>query len=114
MSCLCYFNAGNIHLSKLKLALSFLSILSENKKLFKNQEFRKATDAVMLNWKTNHISREKFVRIVKGNWIRNNPITVEDVRISHKIYGPSLSAINGRTRYKESPRIQETKFFQIP
>ena len=68
----------------------------------------------MLNQKTNQIAKDKFVRIVKDNWIQNNPITVGYVRISHKIYGPLLPAIKGTTRYKESPIIQETEIVQIP
>ena len=103
-----YFDAGNIHMSKLKLAFSFLNTVSENKKIFKNREVQKATDSVMLNRKTSHISKDKFVRTLKYNWIRNNPITVGYVRRSHKIYGPPLSAIKGRKRYKESPITQET------
>ena len=68
LPCLYYFNASNIHMSILKLALLFLNTVSENKKLFKNQEVQKATDAVMLNQKTNHNAKEMFVRIVKDNW----------------------------------------------
>ena len=34
--CLYYFDAGNIHMFKLKLAFSFLNTVFENKKLFKN------------------------------------------------------------------------------
>ena len=68
-ACLYYFDGGNIHTSKLKFALLFLNTVSENKKLFKNREVRKSTDAVMLNRKTNHIAKYKFVRIVKDNWI---------------------------------------------
>ena len=68
----------------------------------------------MINWKTNHITKDKFVRIVKDNWIINNQIKVGDVRRSHKIYGPLLPEIKGKTRYKESPRIQETEIVQIP
>ena len=47
----------------------------------------------MLNRKINHVAKEKNFQIVKYNWIRNNPITVEDVRRSHKIYGPPLPTI---------------------
>ena len=67
----------------------------------------------MLTQKKNHIAKDKLVWIVKDNWIRNNQITVGDVRRSHKIYGPLLPAIKGRTRYKELPRIQETEMVQI-
>ena len=38
LPCLYYFDAGNIHMSKLKLAFSFLNTVSENKKNFKNRE----------------------------------------------------------------------------
>ena len=30
------------------------------------------------------------------------------------MYGPPLPTIKGRTRYKESPRIQETEIVEIP
>ena len=36
--CLYYFDAGNIHMYKLKLSFSFLNTVSENKKIFKNRE----------------------------------------------------------------------------
>ena len=63
--CLYYFDASTIDMSRIKLSFSFLNTVSKNKKLFKNQEVRKATDAVMLNWKTNHIAKDKFVWIVQ-------------------------------------------------
>ena len=98
LPCLYYFCASNIDMSNLKLAFSFLNTVSENKKLFKNREVGKGTDSFVLNWKKTHISKEDFVRIVKDSWIRRNQITVGNVRRSHKIYGPPLPEINGRTR----------------
>ena len=107
-----YFNTVNINMSKLKLAFSFLNTVSKIKNIFKNQEVWKSIDAVMLNQKTNHITKDKCFRMVKYNWIRNIPITVGDVRRSHKIYGPLLLPIKGRTQYKESLRFQETENFR--
>ena len=66
-TCLYYFDAGNINMSKLKIAFSFLNTVSENNFFFKNCEFRKSTDVVMLNRKTKQISKDKFVQIVKDN-----------------------------------------------
>jgi hypothetical protein len=57
-----YFDANNIDLSKLKLAFSFLNTVDENKKLYKKREVRKATDAIVLNRRTNHIAKDKFIR----------------------------------------------------
>ena len=101
-------------MSKLKLEFSFLNTVSENKKLYKKREVRKATDAIILNRRTNHIAKDKIIRIVKHNWIRNNPITVGDVRRSHKNFGPPLPPIKSRTRYQESQRIGDTDIMQIP
>ena len=92
-TCLYYFDAGNIHISKLKLSFLFLNTVSDNKNLFKNREVRKATNAVMLNRKTNYIAKDKFFRIVKYNWIINNPTAVEDVSRYHKTCGPLLPLI---------------------
>jgi hypothetical protein len=60
------------------------------------------------------MAEEKFVRVVKDNWIRNCPVTVGDVRRSHKIYGPPLPPVKGRARYQSSPRVKETDIVQIP
>jgi hypothetical protein len=109
-----YYDASNIDISKLKLAFSFLNTVSDNKKLYKKREVRKATDAIILNRRTNHIAKDKFIRIVKDNWIKNNPITVGDVRRSHNIFGPPLPPIKSRTRYQESQRIGDTDIMQIP
>jgi len=108
------FDASNVDLSKLRNAFSFLNTVSTNKDLYKSREVRKANDAITLNRRTNHIAQEKFVRIVRDNWIRNNPITVGDVRRSHKIYGPPLPAIKGRSKYQESKRVNDTELIQIP
>ena len=87
-SCLYYFDAGNIHMSKLKLVLSFLNTVYEVKNIFKNQEVQKATDTVMLKRKNNHIAMYKFVQIIQYNCIQNNPITVRFVRRSQKFMDP--------------------------
>ena len=80
---------------KLKIAFSFLNTVSKNKKLFKNQEVRKSTDAIMINRKTNFISKDKFSWIVKDNWIQNDPITVGGVRRYHKFYEPPYRQLKG-------------------
>ena len=109
-----YFDTSNTDLIELRHAFSFLNTVSNNMKFFKKWEVRKASDAILLNRKINHPSKDKFVRVIKDNWIRNNPITVGDVRRSHNIFGPPLPPIKGRTRYKESSRIPDTDIVQIP
>ena len=81
--------------------------------MYNRHDVRKATDATLLNRKVNHLAKDKFIRIVKNNWIRNNPDTVGDVRRSYYIFGPPLPPIKGRTGYKESPRIQDSDIIEI-
>ena len=108
------FDASNVDMSKLRNAFSFLNTVSDNKKLFRARDVRKADDAVRLNRRTNHIAKDKFAWIVSGNKITNNPITVGDVNRSKLIYGPPLPPIKGRTRYQESPRVDDVTIIQLP
>ena len=108
------FDATSVDLSKLRSAFSFLNTVASNKGSYNKRDLRKADAAVTLNRRTNHVAEDKFVRIVKDNWVRNCPVTVGDVRRSHAIYGPPLPPIKGRTRYQSSPRVQEKDIIQIP
>ena len=108
------FDASNVDMSKLRNAFSFLNTVVDNKKLFRARDIRKADDAVRLNRRTNHIAKDKFAWIVSENKITNSPITVGDVNRSKLIYGPPLPPIKGRTRYQESPRLDDATIIQLP
>ena len=108
------YDATSVDMSKLKLAFTFLNTVDDNKTSFNQREIRKADLALMLHRRTNHMAEEKFARVVSDSWIRNCPVTVGDVRRSHKIYGPPLPPIKGRTRYQASQRVQATDIVQIP
>ena len=109
-----YFDTSNIDIPKLRNAFNFLNTVDNNKKYFGKRELRKADLAVLLNRRINHVAKGKAIRIMKMSLIRNNPLTVGDVRRSHTIYGPPLPPIHGRTRYQESPRVRETDIIQLP
>ena len=108
------FDASKVDVIKLRQAFSFLNTVSSNKQNFKQREIKKADDAIVLNRNVNHPAEDKFVRVVKDNLIRNCPLTVGDVRRSHKIYGPPLPPIKGRTRYQAAPRVRDTEIIQLP
>src|SRR5210317_1268682 len=108
-------DASNINISKLNSAFSFLlSTVEDNKSMYRARDVRKADEAVVLNRKTNHMAKDKFVRVVKNNLIRNCPVTVGDIRRSHAIYGPPIPPIKGRTRYQESGRVRENEIVELP
>ena len=68
---------------------------------------RKTDNTITLIRKENHIAKDKIILIMHDNWIRNNPITVGDVPLYHKIYGPPFPSIKGRNRYDEIYRIRD-------
>ena len=88
-----FFNTSNVDLSKLKHAFNFLNTVDNNKKYFGQRELRKVDLAALLNQRINHIAKDKAICIMKMSLIRNNPLTVGDVRRSHTIYGPPLPPI---------------------
>ena len=94
------YDASNVDLTKLRCAFSFLNTVASNKSFLKKHDIRRADDALLLNRRLNHITKDKFIRIVKDNWIRNNPLTVSDVQRSHVIYGPPIPPLKGRVRYQ--------------
>ncbi len=107
-------DTSNVDMSKLRNAFCFLNTVSDNKKMYRIRDVRKVNKALTLNMRMNHIAHDKFAHIVSNNLIRNSPITVGDVRRSKAIYGPSLPAIKGRTRYQESKRVADVELVQIP
>ena len=110
-----YLDTTKLDLSKLTRAFNFLSTVKENKKMYGIRDIRKADEANALNRKVNHQAKDKYLRIIKDNWIRNVPFTVGDVRRSHDIYGPPIPPIKGRTRYQEAQRISDAHdIIQIP
>jgi len=107
-------DASNISVSRLNNAFSFLSTVDSNKGMFKARDVRKADESMVLHRRTNHMAKDKFLRVVKNDLIRNCPVTLGDVKRSHVIYGPSIPALKGRTRYEETPRVREREIMQLP
>src|SRR6056300_1048521 len=108
-------DASNINISKLNSAFSFLlSTVEGNKSMYRARDVRKADEAVVLNRKTNHMAKDKFVRVIQNNFIRNCPVTVGDIKRPHAIYGPPIPPIKGRTRYEGSERVKENPIIQLP
>ena len=102
-----FFDTSNIDIRKLKQAFIFLNTVSNKKSKYGKRDIRKADEANVLSRRINHVVKDKFVRLVKDNWIRNLPFTVGDVHRSYTIYGPSIPSIKGRTKYREAKRIPD-------
>ena len=82
--------------------------------MYQKRDIKKAEQAISIGRMINHPAKEKFARIIKDGWIRNCPVTVGDVKCAELIYGPSLPSIQGRTRYQESPRVDNVPVIPLP
>eukprot|EP00557_Chaetoceros_sp_GSL56_P002970 CAMPEP_0176488714 /NCGR_PEP_ID=MMETSP0200_2-20121128/6868_1 /TAXON_ID=947934 /ORGANISM="Chaetoceros sp., Strain GSL56" /LENGTH=957 /DNA_ID=CAMNT_0017885739 /DNA_START=340 /DNA_END=3216 /DNA_ORIENTATION=- len=110
-------NAFHVHISEghiLKFHCGPSGFVSDNMRLFKKREVKKAQDVMEFNRKINNQSSTKLTRIVKDNLVRNAPFTVGDVQRSEVIYGPQVPSLKGRTRDKQSARIPTMPILQIP
>ena len=108
------FDTSTVDLHKLRTAFSFLSTVAENKKLFNRRDVHKADAANMLNRKINHVAKDKFLRIIQDNWIRNCPVTIADVKRSHSIYGPPIPPLKGRTKSQSTNHVPSLPPVSIP
>ena len=108
------YDATRVDLPKLRQAFNFLNTV-ENKSLYRTPDLRKADDALMLHRKLNHMAKDKFQRIIRDNWICNNPVTINNVHQSQHIYGSSIPSLKGRTRYQAPPRVADaTEIITLP
>ena len=54
-----------------------------------------------------------FKGMIKGNMIKDFPVTVEDVDVAEKIWGPDISYLKGRT-VRRMPRAIINRTMEIP
>ena len=108
------FDTSQVDIHKLRFAFSFLTTVDENKRFFQARDIRKADEAAIVNRKVNHMAKDQFLRVVKNNWIRNLPVTMNDVQRSHIIYGPPIPPMKGRTRNQTASRLTAPPVICIP
>lgn len=87
-------------------AYTMVTTVAEHKKLFSRREIQAADKARDLYRKIGRPEETEFQTILRGNMIRNCPVTPDDAR--HALlttYGPDIAAIKGKTtRSEAAPR----------
>ena len=92
-----------------------VTTVSENMKGYtlRQREHAKAVRKLYHNVGTPTIESFKALLTVRSNIIQNCPVTIEDVTIADKIYGPDISSLKGKsTRRKPKPVKKDT--IEIP
>lgn len=87
--------------------------VDENKKLFTNRQVEQAKLARNIYHALGTPSVHDFKAIIKSNQISNIPITIDDINIAEKIFGPDVGALKGKTtRQKPAPVVAD--YIEIP
>jgi hypothetical protein len=85
-------------------ASNLISTVDENRKGYTLLQFERAKEARKLYHIVGTPTTNNFKLLFWMNVIQNCPVTVEDVNISEKIFGPDMSSLKGKsTRCKPKP-----------
>ena len=85
-----------------------VATVEENKKGYTERQFKRAKEARALYHKVGTPMVENFKGLLRQNLIQNCPVTIEDVIIAEKIFGPDISSLKGKsTRTKPKPVVED-------
>jgi hypothetical protein len=91
----------------------FMTTVQENKAFFTERQFQQAKKARDLYNALGSPSVKDFKAILRLNFIKNNPVTLEDIKIAESIFGPDIGSLKGKTtRRKPSPVVSD--YIKIP
>ncbi|CAJ1944663.1 unnamed protein product [Cylindrotheca closterium] len=90
-----------------------LQSVEKNKEGFTNKQVKRANVARSGYHMMGAPGAELFKLAIRGNFFKNCPITEEDVNISEKIYGPSVSTIKGKQK-RPTPKAVVDDWIEMP
>ena len=93
--------------------VAMLNTVEVNKKLYTKRQVEWADAARALYEIIGYPSLRVFIHIISTNKIKDCPVTVEDVNISEKIYGPDMYAIKGKST-RPKPPVVVNDYVEIP
>jgi hypothetical protein len=90
-----------------------VNTVCKNYKGFTPKQIKRAHEARRLMLMTGVPSEHAFLSIVCLNQLKDFPITHDDIKIAHTIFGPDLANIRGKT-VRRSPKHIKTDYVKIP
>jgi hypothetical protein len=90
-----------------------MTTVQENKAFFTERQFQQAKKARDLYNALGSPRVKYFKAILQMNFIKNNPVTLADIKIAENIFGPDIGSLKGKTmRRKPSPVVSD--YIKIP
>lgn len=90
-----------------------IQTIEENKQGYTQRQFEDAKKARKLYHILGCPSVENYKHILRQNLIRNCPVTIEDVNIAEKIFGPDIGTLKGKSTRKKTVPVK-SDFIEIP
>ena len=89
-------------------ATIMVNTVEENKETFSPRQQERAKRARTMLHALGCPSIADLKRIIKMNSIVDCPVTIEDIKIAHKIYGPDVPTLKGKTvRDRPEPVVND-------
>ena len=93
--------------------VNFLITLEENKKFYTERQFKKAKQAHDFFHAMGTPSVLNLLSILQMNLVSDFPVTLLDVKLAEKIFGPNISMIKGKTIHCK-PMHVVANYIEIP
>jgi hypothetical protein len=93
--------------------ITLLQTVDENKEGYTERELAGAKRARKAYNLMGRPSEKDFRGMVRANLIPNCPVTTKDISVAHKILGPDIGSIRGKTT-RRKPTVVETDYVEIP
>jgi hypothetical protein len=82
-------------------ASNLISTVAKNREGYALRQFERAKEARRLYYIVGTSTVNNFNSLLRMNVIQNSPVTVEDVNVSEKIFGPDMSSLKGNDNANE-------------
>ena len=92
---------------------NMVTTVTENRKGYTDRQFENAKRARSLYHIVGCPTVENFKHILRQNIIKNCPVTVEDVNIAEKIFGPDIGALKGKSTRRRPTPVRDD-YIEIP
>ncbi len=92
---------------------NMITTVNKNRKGYTLRQFERAKEARKLYHIIGTPTMENFKSLLRMNIIKNCPVTVDDINIAEKIFGPDVSSLKGKST-RQKPKPVREDLIEIP
>ena len=93
---------------------NMISTVKENRKGYTQRQFDAAKRARKLYHSLGCPTTENFKAIIRMKVIKNCPVTVDDINIAERIFGPDIGTLKGKTTRRNIAKAVKDDYVEIP